>query len=842
MKYVYTLISIGLYLFAQAQDLVKIAPFGQENCFDFMTQAYRGNIMAVRTLDGVPYKIKLNKDEQIEWMVIDSSETLYSMFASGDLIGAYGSEGKTIVTCRDRYGVLKWKKELQPKGYHFDVLEINDDEFVLGLGTGTRSYLYRMNRKGEIIWTADFEPSINWSKGSNRQLFLAKDGIVAAPFDWVTSQVFFTQLDLEGNVNGQTQLEIYNGEGDMEIHQGQDDFFTVMGTSVRDPSSGNGLHVGITTLDSTLKVVNQTEQNFFDCFYDYSIQSIGNFTILEVEDTLIYSCLGSYLDPKDWEEQTSFFVLSPGQINCQYHRLEFPWIRWPHCGDFRLHANYLKVQRGSGEFLVSLTRDDDLGIFTHLVNYDPSKYFAASNMYVSLHTLEQPPVDDRFFKHWIFSPPGWSLSFSSDRADFEFVQYGWPRDLQLNTGIYGYDHDKEITDIQPKTQADFTIKLGDEPGLGVRASLPFWQDLDTNTLYLRYWNYGLPTSGQIIVRASTPLKCHEADQTIDDTTWTVDLGQIQPFGFYERQLTLGSDEPVMGELTLDVTIFSPDQASESLRPDLHHCVLTTQAVSSTSPQWQVHSSAGSSRFFQSGERVRYQLAWRNDSDSIVRDLQILSELSQAILPTFMLEGASHPVDVRAHNSRSLDFSLPGVSFEPGEIFFVGFSVLPGGGCGSVFSNQVIHLVDYQRQDTLRLDIPMRSVGVVKEIDTTVAVGHYFLGLEIRGDTVVKDTIMGMGLCDTVRIYHVVSTSTPTSDPNHSSVKVWPNPFHNFIHVDPGQADLRNVRLVDVHGRNVAWSKGPNNQINISAPAHAGVYVLYLELSDGRVVLGRVLKL
>ncbi|MCB0688623.1 MAG: hypothetical protein KDC53_18925, partial [Saprospiraceae bacterium] len=348
-----------------AQDLIRLSPYGKENCYEFMTQGYRGNVVSVIAEDGTHYKIKMNKLEQIEWVVDDPSEALYSMLDSGLLIGAYSKENKIYINCREKNGDLRWVKSEDGGAYSFDIIEMNDQQFVLAAGDFYKTSLLCMDLVGNVIWKTSFRTSMHLAN-SGDVIFTNGQGILVLGEKLeARDSLYFTQLDNNGQVLWQKRKYFITQEGGIVIYQDDDGGFIIYDPDTYSEVNDYSSTLRIVKLDKDLQEVDRKE---YPVDYPCGLIPFTAFPyvdqILPYYDSLIYS-VGSYSDEED-----ELLIYCPGIENCYNRPVRFELLNSFECRPSTFVGNYLMKQRGTNDFIVAFARQDEDGLYSRFCNFD----------------------------------------------------------------------------------------------------------------------------------------------------------------------------------------------------------------------------------------------------------------------------------------------------------------------------------------------------------------------------------------------------------------------------------------------------------------------------------------
>lgn len=78
------------------------------------------------------------------------------------------------------------------------------------------------------------------------------------------------------------------------------------------------------------------------------------------------------------------------------------------------------------------------------------------------------------------------------------------------------------------------------------------------------------------------------------------------------------------------------------------------------------------------------------------------------------------------------------------------------------------------------------------------------------------------------------TSSTTHVQDESSLRIFPNPVRDVLHVVGKSSNETVVKLYDLSGKKIAWQVGTNETLDMSSIA-AGVYILELQSSEERIV-------
>ncbi|MCB0664800.1 MAG: T9SS type A sorting domain-containing protein [Saprospiraceae bacterium] len=843
MKYLLTIFPLILFTKLFGQDVIRLAPYGKPNCYEFMTQAYRGNIVSVIADDGIHYKIKMNKLEQIEWVIADSSQVLYSMLDSGHLIGAYSDKSYHVfVNCRSKEGELIWRRDMEVDAYSFDILEINKEEFIVAAGSGTKSNLFKMNLAGDIIWHLSLSPSVHWAN-SGEVIFPNEQGFLVLGEKIGLDSLYWTQIDGEGDILWQKRTYFVSGEGGVPIHQNSDGTFLIYDPYTYRDSYFN-LSIPMLLLAADLEELARPEYEVrTPCEVIPFYSSPGVNEMVPYYDSLIFS-VGSYSDEED-----ELLIYCPGVDNCLSNPIRFELPNTFECRPSSWSGNHLMLQRGVGGLIVAFAEEMEDGFYTRFCNFEFDFFNYYGHQYeINVFTSNgdcQPLNRSEMFKDWIFFGQGAGGSVLEWGRPRDFIHPFLPQTLDINASTYGYDFCIDRQADFNGGAINFLIRPSDGAGIGINLAASSDPFEGNGIVYLKYWRYGGEWQEGTSITLQTPPTFEFDDPMIErvsGTSWKVVLPQLEHFKFYQSDLAFNYDPQPSDTLVIRAHANLETNISSDLHNDRSFRI-SVEENDSTSVM--VQNANRHVEFIESNDRILYTLTYHNQTQDTVRDLRFYNSISGAKLESFAPELSSMPVETRLIRDplgTSLDFSVPGIKLAPEQTFFMTFSLEAANpGCGNLISNSVLTMANYQRLAPVSTSIKYHGLGMELVKDTLVAVGEDFNGIEIRRDTIITEIRSGENGCDTLIRYQINTTLVNASELSLDELKAYPNPFrHSFI-LEGNHALIKRLQIYDTEGREVNYHLGRGNEVFLDS-GNKGIYLIRLEKKDGMINWLKVLKI
>lgn len=817
------------------QDFVDIRPFGSSCCLEFMTQAYRGNIYAVETEEGIPYKLKLNKIQQIEWVIQDSSASIYSMHNSGDILGAFTNKNnKTNVVCRDRFSNLKWSTILNKPGYTYTFLELNDTEFLIGGGTFYDSFVSKMDINGNVLWTTLLDKSIHHLASSEQQIFKSDEGYVVSTFDYTSKNLVFVKLDLQGNKLWEKSTFFGFGEGGVVIFQKKDGNFLVHEPDPADrPYNDNSFY--LLEFNSDLDLISRDAFPFFPCNSDFGNITTFLSSITYQEDSIFFT--GSF---HDFDSQGAFAYFK-GMNECWQRPFLLPDPTLLKCPYSPQGLDRIMKQRGQ-EYVIALDYLDADKYHPRVSHTDFSMYTDPRLFHLKVHVADElcgMGSTNPFTNNWMISRGSIQVTIP-EKGYVDLLANNQSNPFRINSKTFGYDFCTQ----EGSTSDSVVLNVfpSQNRGLGLQGAVHSKEG--NKHLKINYWSFGQEkvVQSKISITSNIPLDFDDDLLTpLDDQglRWQFDIYDLEAFNMYTKELAFSSDESLSKD-TLLVKIDIGDLEKDSI----NYLNNRTLRYIGEEVIHSVQSFSGSPTVVHHDDRVLFYISYTNTSTQTISDLQFFSNLQDFTPGSGMIEISSHPVQVRRASGPivglySTDFLFHDISLDPGETAFLYFSIDPKDkACGTTLTNTVTTVVDYQHQDTTELSITLARKELI-EIDTQLISGSDFYGRTINSDTIW--TLQKNGSpCDTTVIYNISVTTTSFSTLADNGIKIGPNPFRNHIGISDRNNRISSVRVMDISGNEVPhqyFSHGVS--IDQVKP---GVYLLDISLKDGSRIRQKILKM
>ncbi len=835
-RHLILLLLITIKLHSSAQDFVDIRPYGESSCLEFMTQAYRGNIIAVETESGIPYKFKLNKIKQIEWVIRDSSAAMYSMFNTGDLIGAYSTrEDQTTVICRDRFAKEKWRTTLNYGGYSYTFLELNDNEFLIGGGFRSKSIVAKMNIEGDILWTTYIDKSIYHLVTSEQLIFHTDGGFIISAFDFTSRELVFIKLDPEGNKMWEKSTPFGYGEGGVEIFKKNDGNYLVYEPDPEDRSYSDYTYQ-LLEFDNDLNLISKDNYEFFHCSSEFTQQTPYIKSISYRDDSLLFTgVINSY-------ESSQEFLFFVGMDNCGQRPILIPNPILRTCPyDLRAYDRIMQ-QRGQ-DYVFAFDYKDANNYYPRFSNtsvypYSNPRYY---NVKVNLSSDHcQIGTASTFTNNWLINLGNIQTSLPEE-GSLDIFGFQSGGSFSINSNTFGYDHC--ILEAEHSDSVKITVFPSEESGLGIQGA--FSKNSPTPDLHIKYWSHGRDkvTAGKVELASNIPLtfsddRIIQADN--NGRVWQLPIANLEPFNWYMDTLKFSVDNASASDSLMIQLHISGDAVTNNP----NYLNTRTLYYDMNQDRFGVRSFSGSESEVRNNERILFYLSYTNTTADTILDLQFYCDINDFNVNSGMLELSSHPVKARRATGPSvalysMDFHFPNINLTPDQTAYLYFSINPGNkDCGSILKNEVTTVVDYQHQDTVAIPITLVKQTTI-ELDTQLISGSNFKGYLIHSDTTV--TIPNMDThCDTLFIYNISVTTTTSSNLSHYGIKIGPNPFRNYIAISDVKNMIGSVRVMDISGNEVPhqyFSHGVS--IDQVTP---GVYLLDISLKDGSRIRQKILKM
>lgn len=827
MKALISVCCLLISTWGAAQNFIKVAPFGKDNCLKFVAQARLGNIVAVEAEDGTPYKVKFNKLDQIEWVIEDPSVAMYSMKESYLLLGAHvDAEGYGVVTCRTQHGDMLWQKTLDEKAYSFTFLEVSANEFLVGGGDGSSSFIYKMNDKGIIAWKTVFRPTMHHHRYANLRLVRYQEGFLASAYDWDSEQLYFIYFADIGRELWRKRYPLSRTEGSHEM------YLTTNGeVHVFDQRDVGENRYSVMVLDEQLDFLRIDTIDLLGCLGENE----GYISIASVLDFYDEKALTAFV--RDYKNNTTLTFLYPERDHCFNTTVFYDWDFGPY--QCFIASDPVINQRGQS-FIGAIQLEDELGTAAHIINFDmhPDYFMRRKEVVVRASDLDCITAEEtNFFDGWTLSLRSSYRNFSVPHTEesLSILSSGGTDELRIASDLFGYEYCVNQESFSDHDVVEYLVYPSEGSGLGFFASVPASKSDSLRNLEIKYWNFGsIPEEKNIHINAPAGLHFeHENMVRKDDTTWLLTVPPIEPFSYESVKVPFTAIDSI-GRRSIGLTTGDSTEAVFSKR---------SIRIPDTSSSFQVTSLETASAKASNGDRLQYVLTFENTGEDHVYDLRFYNKLNNVDYNSLVFEQSSHPIESRIVDkpwigSKTVEVAAPGINLAPGESFYTTFSISADGlSCQNAVSNQIVRAIDYNQKDTFLLTTYAADIHVVDR-DTMVSQGDTLLGVEVYSDTTIQFTLPNDAGCDTLMIYHVSTTTTNHYQISNQNVQIYPNPTTDILSIESlGENGV--AEILDTKG-NVVMS-GIKSKIIDVRHLVPGVYFVRIENKNNSLV-GSLIKI